>query len=546
MKRKLTEMITRSLAFVLSLGIASGAWAANDVTLGTPEVTWGADFTNAVVTATVTDGYTDVAYTLTYGQTTVAGTVAGTTVTFNVPVAENARYANFDYSIAAKVNNASVGSASGSAIVADEKAWFSTTANKTTNGAWTTQPTVAGSKMTFTESNTFTPTPAPSGKIVVIDMGNVCFGDTNDAEISDAQAGIRIGENGKFEVLTPNNDWQETSVAADGATEYNVVVTINYTTKKYSVKVGENTISNIDLAGDKTQVASIEFQGDGSLESLTGEYYDGAMVKDSADKTYDTVAEAIAALKAGTATAPLTILHDGIAPAGWTIDKNGKLDTAQAEVVIDETPTETNPVTVSVAVPKACTADGLIDTENRAAGDILKVWSKTDECYYTWELTSAKEWKPRNTYVITETGATTHSKAASEFNLKAGQAVWVTITTSASVKLKVTYNAAPVAVAVESGWNLVAPTTPGGTTVNDIIKSTGAADNDSIVVPTKTVPKVYTKVNGAWGYTTIVEVETPNGLKIGRSVHKVEDTTIKAGTGVWFVNGSSDSKNINL
>ena len=546
MKRKLTEMITRSLAFVLSLGIASGAWAANDVTLGTPSVEWGADFTNAVVTVTVTGGNADVAYTLTYGQTTVAGTVAGTTVTFNVPVAENTRYANFDYSIAAKVNNASVGSASGSAIVADEKAWFSTTASATTGGLWTKGVATDNGKMTFSDGNTFRPSAASSGKIVVIDMGKVCFGDANDAEISDAQAGIRIGENGYFQVLTTNNVWEdETSFAADSNAEYNVVVTVNYATKTYSVKVGENTISNIALAGDKTQVESIEFQGDGSLKSLTGEYFDGAMVKDSADKTYDTVAEAIAALKARTATAPLTMLHTGTAPTGWTIE-NGKLVTAQAEVVIDETPTAEAPVTVSVAVPRACTAAGLIDTENRAAGDILKVWSKTDQCYYTWELTSTKAWEPKETYKVTETDVTSHSKLTSEVNLSAGQAVWVTITTSESVKLLVAYNAAPVAVAVESGWNLVAPTTPGDTTVNAIIASTGAAANDSIVVPTKTVPKVYTKVGDKWGYTTIEEVETKNGLTIGRSVHKVEDTTIKAGTGVWFVNGSSNSKDINL
>ncbi len=258
---------------------------------------------------------------------------------------------------------------------------------------------------------------------------------------------------------------------------------------------------------------------------------------------YATYADAVAAYTTG----DIEVLDAtaGNVPAGWTIE-NGKLVTAQAEVVIDETPTAEAPVTVAVAVPKACTADGLIDTANRAAGDILKVWSKTDECYYTWELTSEMAWEPKVTYKVTETEATTHSKAASAVNLMAGQAVWVTITTSESVKLQVAYNAAPVAVSVDAGWNLVAPTTPGDTTVNAIIESTGAADNDSIVVPTKTVPKVYTKVGDKWGYTTIEEVETQNGLTIGRSVHKVEDTTIKAGTGVWFVNGSNNSKDINL
>jgi len=259
---------------------------------------------------------------------------------------------------------------------------------------------------------------------------------------------------------------------------------------------------------------------------------------------YKSYADAVAAYTTGSS---ITVLDKtvGDIPAGWKIDGDS-LVLSEVEVKLDETPTETNPVTVSVAVPKACTADGLIDTANRAAGDILKVWSKTDKCYYTWELTSTKAWEPKVTYKVTETEATTHLKAASEVALSAGQAVWITITTSESVKLQVAYNAAPVAVSVDAGWNLVAPTTPGDTTVNAIIESTGAADNDSIVVPTKTVPKVYTKVGDKWGYTTIEEVKTQNGLTIGRSVHKAEDTTIKAGTGVWFVNGSGNSKDINL
>ena len=258
---------------------------------------------------------------------------------------------------------------------------------------------------------------------------------------------------------------------------------------------------------------------------------------------YKSYADAVAAYTTG----DIEVLDGGAGavPAGWKIN-GGFLVLSEVEVKLDETPTAEAPVTVSVAVPRACTANGLIDTENRAAGDILKVWSKTDKCYYTWELTSKKAWEPKETYKVTETDVTSHSKLASEVNLTAGQAVWITITTSESVKLKVAYNAAPVAVSVDAGWNLVAPTTPGDTTVNAIIESTGAADNDSIVVPTKTVPKVYTKVNGEWGYTTIEEVKTQNGLTIGRSVHKAEDTTIKAGTGVWFVNGSGNSKDINL
>ena len=310
-------------------------------------------------------------------------------------------------------------------------------------------------------------------------------------------------------------------------------------------------------AADGSQIVILresetETLGEGALANYKASVVDNVTylvakvyVAQIGDTKYETLADAVAAYTTGSS---IIVLGEtvGDIPAGWKIDGNS-LVLSEVEVELDdETPTAEAPVTVSVAVPQVCKANELIDTENRAAGDILKVWSKTDKCYYTWELTAAKKWEPKNTYVITETGATTHSKAASEFNLMAGQAVWVTITTSESVKLKVAYNAAPVAVSVDAGWNLVAPTTPGDTTVTAIIASTGAADNDSIVVPTKTVPKVYTKVGDKWGYTTIEKVKTQNGLTIGRSVHKAEDTTIKAGTGVWFVNGSNNSKNINL
>ncbi|MBQ8125375.1 MAG: hypothetical protein IJ173_05725 [Kiritimatiellae bacterium] len=506
----------------------------NGVTLGTPEVTWGADFTNAVVTATVANGYSDVAYTLTYGQTTVAGLVADGTVTFNVPVAANARYADFNYSIEAAVGDTSVGSASGKAIVADKKAWFSTTASATTNGAWNPQPTVDGSKMTFTESNTFTPNAASSSKIVVLNMGNVCFGDTNDAEISDAQAGIRIGESGKFEVLTTNNAWLETLVGANGDAEYDVVVTINYATKKYSVTVGENTISNIDLAGNKTQVESIEFQGDGSLASLTGEYFDGAMVKDSADKTYDTVAEAIAALKAGTATAPLTILHIGTPPAGWTIE-NDVLAKASIEVKSEADKT-------LVAVPQGCTSiDTLIDLSNRYADDQIQAYDSKTGKFNTWKLSSEKVW--------TGVGRQDQDDAQPVFPteedkvLKAGQAVWVLRMTeeskAAPIRLNASYADAPATVALETGWNLVAPTVD----VEDLNSlDIVATATDRIVVPSANggAPAELKYKNGKWGYNTAEEDESGHWvLKF-----KTEGITIPAGTGFWYV--SDSDKDISL
>ena len=507
----------------------TATWTANGVALGTPEVTWGADFTNAVVTSTVTGDYEGVAYTLTYGQTTVDGTVSGNTVTFNVPVAESARYADFDYTIAAKVDNADVGTASGSTFVADEKDWFSATVDKTTNGSWKTAPTVDNGKMTFTDGNTFTPEAASAGKIVVLDMGKVVFGDSNDAEIGDAQAAIRIGDSGKFEVFTTNNAWQETEVTANGEEAYDVVVTINYTTQKYSVKVGNETISNIALAGSETKVASIEFKGSGSLESLTGEYFDGAMVEDKNGTTYDTIAAAIAAYAADSSIAPLTMLHEGVAPQGWTIGENDVL--IQSGITVDSDADKT-----LVAVPQGCTSiDTLIDLSNRYEGDQIQAYDSKTGKFNTWVLSSAKVWEGvgrQDTDDAQPVYPTEADKA-----LKAGQAVWVLRTTeiskTAPIRLNASYADAPATVELETGWNLVAPTVD----VADINSlSIEAAATDRIVVPSANgaAPAELKYKDGQWGYNKAVQDK--DGHWVLEFV--TEGITIPAGTGFWYISGS--------
>ena len=220
------------------------------------------------------------------------------------------------------------------------------------------------------------------------------------------------------------------------------------------------------------------------------------------------------------------------------------------EVVVQETSTA-EPVTIAVAVPRECTADQLIDTENRTAGDILTVYYKPsagEGKYYTWELSSNKTWEPSKTYKVTESAYEVNSAAASSITLKAGQAVWVKTTSSEPIKIKVTaesFETEAPAVEVEEGWNLVAPTTGSATTVITIAETTEAAEEDAIVVPTAGAPKVYTKdADGNWGYTAS-EARTIGGVKVIIPVRKTEDTTIPAGTGVWFVNGSNKDK-INL
>jgi len=277
-----------------------------------------------------------------------------------------------------------------------------------------------------------------------------------------------------------------------------------------------------------------------------------AMLKDVTE-TF-AVAKTITIARGGFTAANMT------AGEGYTLNTTDEaygVQTAKVEVETDEddpTPTTAEPVTVLVAVPKACAADELIDTANRAEGDVLKAYVKADDCFYTWELKSGA-WEPKETYkVYDESSATVSTKPAAEVNLTAGQSVWVTITTEEAIKLLVTYNETPVAVEVEAGWNMVAPTTPGGTKVSDIIETLGDAitEKDAIVIPASGnggAPKIYNKVNGEWGYDDIeYEERTIKGqkVKVAKPFRNTTDTTIKAGRGVWFVNGGDTEKNIDL
>ena len=88
-------------------------------------------------------------------------------------------------------------------------------------------------------------------------------------------------------------------------------------------------------------------------------------------------------------------------------------------------------------------------------------------------------------------------------------------------------------------WNLLA--SPKLETVNI---ATGAfKDNtgDEIIVPTAGTPKHYTYKNGAWGYpgaTVTEEKKLPNGqtIKVIKTEHKTDDTTVAPGTGFWYLN----------
>ena len=224
--------------------------------------------------------------------------------------------------------------------------------------------------------------------------------------------------------------------------------------------------------------------------------------------------------------------------------------------------------TTLVAVPANYTADKLINRSNRAIGDILKAYVKSEKRYYTWRLVAldgddADAWTPVQTWVVgdNESVAPASTKAATAVGLKKGEAVWVTrVDSSKPVYVNGEYlnreaeepEEAEVKVEVETGYNLVAPV-PTATeaaaaevVINEVVEKTEetVADNDKILVPpTETSAPVALdcKVNEdtgkpEWGYDYIETYTDDAGNIRSRKVRKT-NVKIPSGTGFWYISG---------
>ena len=91
----------------------------------------------------------------------------------------------------------------------------------------------------------------------------------------------------------------------------------------------------------------------------------------------------------------------------------------------------------------------------------------------------------------------------------------------------------------ETSWNLLA--SPKFETVDIATGAFKGNTADEIIVPTAGTPKHYTYKNGAWGYpgaTVTEEKKLPNGqtIKVIKTEHKTNDTTVAPGTGFWYLN----------
>lgn len=350
------------------------------------------------------------------------------------------------------------------------------------------------------------------------------------------------------------SDWVALSGAtpyAEGATEVTAKIELDYYRSgktKARFTIGGTFLKNADnvewlpLTTDSRAVSSVEFAGSGKLKSVASTVELGVASVDGVK--YPTLAEAVAAAEAAGVTS-IAVVGQPLASDrvnGWTLNKTSSTYTKDQEVVV-----ESDAETMLIAVPRDCTAAGLVDTSNRFEDDVLQVYNKTDRKYYTWTLNSEnseKEWVPAMTFAISGGETSAHSTSATDISLFAGQAAWLTRTCAESknapIKLLVAYSEDAVTVTLESGtaqspkWNLVASPSSDPIVLSALAEKVG--DADAILIPTDGgAPRNLRKSGGKLvydGYKTVGDKKIPVEVE-------VENETIPVGTGFWYISGGT-------
>ena len=183
----------------------------------------------------------------------------------------------------------------------------------------------------------------------------------------------------------------------------------------------------------------------------------------------------------------------------------------------------------------------LVKTANLTTGDKLHVYDTAAKLFRSWSLNEDGTWGSLRTYKIGSNGVEVDvAEAAAVYTVKRGSGVWLerqdtekpyylygqVETTDASTKIAGGTVKKPV-------HQLVAPTGITDFDLNNI--TTGVNANDRIVVPTDGDPKVYTYANGSWGYSVTNGYITIGTATMPRTQRVTNDTTIKAGTGFWYI-----------
>ena len=320
--------------------------AAVNVSITPTSVTYGADFTNVTIVATVSgDGYDQAEYTLNWNGSPVQATVTPGegTITITAPIAaplSGTERASATYTIS--VVNGEGSSGEQTTLVADSrKEWVvEDSTHPESTGTWETDIAYDGSPAIATVAdNTYTASSCSTGDLVTITFENLCYTEFSDLSVATpagtqgafalAETNINAQASTNFCVLVMENEnytWMaaDCTVPAAANVNYTIVMTFDYVSKKYSVKVSDGTNegnltvggqSQFDLCVTKAAVTDFVFKGSGTMSGIKGVDSTCFMAKDGLGNWYTTIAAALASGGNG----PFIILRDtGVeAPNGW-------------------------------------------------------------------------------------------------------------------------------------------------------------------------------------------------------------------------------------
>jgi len=218
-----------------------------------------------------------------------------------------------------------------------------------------------------------------------------------------------------------------------------------------------------------------------------------------------------------------------------------------------------------VPVPWHSLADGgdisvsnVVKTANLTEGDKLSVYVAANKKYNVYTLKDDKTWDPAAVYVIDAKGqvSTTTSGKPDTMSIPRGSGVWlerqdtstpiVTYGLASATKQTTTIAKATAADdgTVTKAWSLAAVPTTESVALSTLAEPAKATE-DKVIVPTEGAPIVYTVKDGAWGYDETVTITDSKGNATGIvTTERKTDATLPAGTGFWYVNGSTDEKSV--
>jgi len=310
-----------------------------NVTVTPGTVTYGADFTNVTITATVDGtGYDTATYTLTWNGNNI-GTFDkyGNTITITAPIVFDGRD-SVEYVISVNGNAAT----NQTTVVAYNRNWITENKDsKNQTGIWN-PVSYDDAVAVVSDTSTYTANSCTTGDLVTITFENLVYTELSDLSVttpSGTQGAFALAETNlsnsvstNFMILVKpeNSDYVWTMAEWDGGTpstnvEYIVEMAFNYTNDTYSVKVnGEylrvNSGTEFPICVTSTRyVEALEFRGNGTLTGIKGVDSIGYMAKDdAANRWYKSIDDAINSGSNG----PFTILYGtgGTSNPRWKIE----------------------------------------------------------------------------------------------------------------------------------------------------------------------------------------------------------------------------------